>query len=167
MQVNANKHVKNFAELFENLSSESTDDLIVLAETGIIDWSQVINIAFDRGELAVVHWVWKRSTTSNAVPVAVFADGRIAKANKLLTGHTNTELNREADEVAYDAGAKMVIRMSDNNMATAKVMVIDGHKKVAATIRYDHGNKVIHVLMDDTIKRIIKVTKNSIDQAFR
>jgi hypothetical protein len=164
MQVNANKHVKNFAELFENLSSESTDDLIVLAETGIIDWSQVVNIAFDRGELAVVHWVWKQTTNSNAVPVAVFSNDRIVKASKLLTGNTNAKLNREADEIAYRAGAKVVIRNSESTISAANIMVVDDQHFLVVPIWYDDGSKKIHIPRE-AVKRILKVTKDSLDRS--
>lgn len=163
------KHVKNFTELFENLTEESTDDLIVLAETGIIDWSQVVNIAFDRGELAVVHWVywvWKQTTNSNAVPVAVFSNDRIVKASKLLTGNTNAKLfsNREADEIAYRAGAKVVIRNSESTISAANIMVVDDQHFLVVPIWYDDGSKKIHIPRE-AVKRILKVTKDSLDRS--
>lgn len=105
-----NKHVKNFTELFESASEGiSTDDLIVLAESGIISWTTVTEEAFANGDLAVIYWV--QLSASVHVPVIIFPDGRKVRGRE--TKGSVTEAEARANELAYGAGAKVTITTND------------------------------------------------------
>jgi hypothetical protein len=106
-----NKHVKNFTELFENLSSESTDDLIVLAETGIVQWREVVDIAFDRGEMALCYWV--QTPDLSMQPIAVFADDRVVYGTRASDAAGVSDASQTVEDAAYREGAKIVMGTSN------------------------------------------------------
>lgn len=146
-----NKHVMNFTELFESISEEtSTEDLIVLAETGIIPWKEVIDTAFDRGDLAVGHWLAK--STKTIQPTAVFTKGRVEygkvmnNTDSVLSDVLNNDGIREIiDDIAYRAGAKMTISIPD-------VLSIKGDNDDVRSIR---------VSMEDTFRVRSKAQRTS------
>ena len=105
----SSKHVKNFAELFENLKEVSTDELITLAESGIVSWITVTEKAFASGDLAVIYWVQVSAYPAYHLPVIIFRSGRTI-SGEAVRGDTRTEATRaKANKLAYGAGAKMTI----------------------------------------------------------
>lgn len=131
-----NKHVKNFTELFESNSKEtSTDELIILAETGIIPWKEVIDTVFDRGELAVIYWLFIQSA-------AVFANDRVVVKDKT----DESQADRTIEEVAYNSGAKMVL------------MPVD-----FLGVYYDKGEKSVRLQYED-MRRVRLATRKTVDK---
>jgi hypothetical protein len=111
------KHVMNFTELFESSSKEtSTEDLIALAEVGVISWRDVIETAFDRGELAVTYWLKRPNGTFRSA--AIFSGDRVvfgkvrptSSAGKAAAGGKANVAQGSGAKAAYEAGAKLVIQ---------------------------------------------------------
>jgi hypothetical protein len=144
-----NKHVKNFTELFESSQKEvSTDDLIVLAETGIISWKEAVNTVFDRGELAFIYWQ-QGVGTERYVWYIAFNDRVICSMPETyyaITRKDSEKMDMAAINAAYDAGAKMTIRSFDE-----------------ATVRYDNNNQSVKLSHED-LKSITTTAMRSINK---
>lgn len=133
------KHVKNFTELFENLTEESTDDLIVLAESGIIQWNEAIDTIFDRGEMAVCYWI--QTASMHMQPVAVFNNDRVLYLGTTYDGTQTIE------ELAYMSGAKIV-------MGTSNFRAINYDNDEKSVVLPKYSTDRVRSITTETLKKL-------------
>lgn len=137
----------NFTELFESAKRTKTDDLIALAEMGIIDWPIVVNRAFDNDDIAVIYWESGGSSTGYFQPTFVFAHDRTVRGTAMHIKYGGKNMANDAASEAYEAGAKMVINLSD-----------------IGVVRYDNNNKSVKIAKD-SIREILSITKRTFDRS--
>lgn len=95
----------------ESIDAIPLNDLIVLAESGIIEWSSVFKTANDAGKLAIIFWL--KNPSSAYQPAAVFSDGRVI-SNYFSHNLSPEEVDQKAMTMAFDDGAEMVLFTTEN-----------------------------------------------------